>query len=69
MMLLSKRICYLLGRLKKQQPISIPDPPGSISGSRSETFVGTTGASIESGQHPIVAVTVHECNSESISHL
>ena len=66
--------------MKKQQPISMPEPPGSsrtgsISGSRSETFVenrhsdtfvGAT--SMDSGQ-PIVAVTVHECNSETISHL
>ena len=66
-----------IGRLKKTQAISMPEPPGSITGSRSETFVGGAtsldGPIISSGgvaTHPIVAVTVHECtNSETISHL
>ena len=55
----------------------MPEPPGSITGSRSETFVAATtsldGPIVGGGvatHHPIVAVTVHECtNSETISHL
>ena len=60
--------------MKKQQPISMTEPPGSITGSRSETFVGAISMDAPAAggviAHPIVAVTVHECtNSETISHL